>query len=176
MMKTKFNWLKLLFILTLVGQDGWAENVTVNIQGRVLASPCVVDTAVQSVDFGKMSALDLQQAGSYSPAIKNFRITVKDCPESTTSVTAQFSGLPYPDDNSGYGSTGSAQNIGIKVIPANSVWSDNSLSPVDGRWVKGVSSVTHSADFDFLARVYSATGNVTSGSISGAMLVTFIYD
>ncbi|MBK5144844.1 fimbrial protein [Budviciaceae bacterium BWR-B9] len=176
MMKTKFNWLKLLFILTLVGQDGWAENVTVNIQGRVLASPCVVDTAVQSVDFGKMSALDLQQAGSYSPAIKNFRITVKDCPESTTSVTAQFSGLPYPDDNSGYGSTGSAQNIGIKVIPANSVWSDNSLSPVDGRWIKGVSSLTHSADFDFLARVYSTTGNATSGSISGAMLVTFIYD
>ncbi|MBK5073869.1 type 1 fimbrial protein [Budviciaceae bacterium CWB-B4] len=176
MMKTKINWLKLFFILTFISQNAWAENITVNIQGRVLASPCVVDTAIQSVDFGKMSAVDLQQPGSYSPAIKSFKITVKDCPESTTSVKAQFSGLSYPDDNSGYGSSGSAQNIGIKVIPANSGWSDNSLSPIDGSWVKGISSITHSADFDFQARVYSATGNATSGSIYGAMLVTFIYD
>ncbi|WP_159564672.1 fimbrial protein [Budvicia diplopodorum] len=174
-MKNKLYRLSLLIVLMSLGLAAWADTVNINITGRFNAMPCVVDVSTQEVSFGKIKKQDLSVAGSYSSTIRDFSISLSNCPPSTTVATATFIGGAYADDSSAFANNGTAQNVGIKVIPAGSNWSDTSVQNLS-TMSKAISPDLHTASFDFSARLYSATGNVTSGTIDGVMMVTFSYD
>lgn len=166
-----------LAIITAVGHQACADPLQINITGNVIASPCTVDTANTdlTVNLGDIQASDLAAAGSYGGTAQTFTLSLKDCPATTTKVTATFSGQPYANDNTLFASTGTANGVGVKIKPDSAPWTDTTVNPNMSAWLLPVSAATHTASFVFAARVFTSVGNVSPGTIISAMQVSFTY-
>ncbi|WP_051588652.1 MULTISPECIES: fimbrial protein [unclassified Serratia (in: enterobacteria)] len=152
-----------------------AAPTQVNITGVVVASPCTVDTTNSdlNVNLGtSIQAKDLATAGDTSTAVP-FKLVVKDCPTTTTKVTAAFSGTPDAAAGGRYATTsgtGMAGNVAVEVAQeASPTTLQNPGSSMEAT-VTG-----NSATFSLLASAY-AKDAVTPGNIASVMSVDFTYN
>ncbi|HHK9244086.1 TPA: fimbrial protein [Escherichia coli] len=82
-----------LFTATLQAAD-----VTITVNGRVVAKPCTIQTKEANVNLGDLYTRNLQQPGSAS-GWHNITLSLTDCPAETSAVTAIVTGST---DNTGY--------------------------------------------------------------------------
>lgn len=150
-----------------------AADVTINISGKVVASPCVLDSPGSiNVDLGQtLQAADLATAGSFSNWVP-FTINMKSCPVSTNNVIATFSGAADTLDASRlYTNTGTASNVAVELQSSDAVHKPlgNTQTLVIPR------AADNTAVFPLQSRVWSK-GSVTTGTITSLVNVTFTYN
>ncbi len=98
-----------LFTATLQAAD-----VTITVNGRVVAKPCTIQTKEANVNLGDLYTRNLQQPGSAS-GWHNITLSLTDCPVETSAVTAIVTGST---DNTGYyKNEGTAENGFAPIFP-----------------------------------------------------------
>lgn len=152
-----------------------ADSAVVNVNGRLVSSPCTVDTAKSdlTVNLGTFDAPSLAAAGAAGTQ-KTFNLSLKDCPSSTTVVKAAFSGTAYKADAQAYANTGTATNLGLQVKLYTDPWASITTFP-GGTAQANVNTTDHTATFNMTVRPYTKTGGVMPGTINTPVTVTFIY-
>ncbi|MDZ9081706.1 fimbrial protein, partial [Escherichia coli] len=78
-----------LFTATLQAVD-----VTITVNGRVVAKPCTIQTKEANVNLGDLYTRNLQQPGSAS-GWHNITLSLTDCPVETSAVTAIVTGSGF---------------------------------------------------------------------------------
>lgn len=174
----KYNLLlRVALVLGLISSELMAADiVNINITGRVLAAPCEVDagSVSQNVDFGQLFVTDLRTAGS-SSAWKPFVVKLVNCPTTTVTAVATFTGTPFATDATLYSNGTSpteASNVAIQVVD------DSNHSVVKGNGTTMTTSInpaSHQAIFELAGRVISPAGNAGTGRINSVVMMTFTY-
>jgi len=162
-------------ILLLSVKTFAADNVTINITGRVAASSCNIDNSgTYNINLGqKIPSVKLINANSYSDWIP-FNFTLSKCPTGTSSVTATFSGNADSSDTTIYANaTGDeyAKNVAVQLQNAET---GSNLGDKTTMNIKVASD--KSVNFPLRARVYSTQGKATSGNISTTVLINLTYN
>lgn len=142
-----------LFTATLQAAD-----VTITVNGRVVAKPCTIQTKEANVNLGDLYTRNLQQPGSAS-GWHNITLSLTDCPVETSAVTAIVTGST---DNTGYyKNEGTAENIQIELRDDQ----DATLKNGDSKTVI-VDEITRNAQFPLKARAITVNGNASRGERS----------
>ncbi|MCS3406717.1 fimbrial protein [Serratia sp. AKBS12] len=164
--------ISLAWLLLAGGISGaaYADPVTINITGNVIAAPCVVDgTSSINVDLGDIPASDLAAVDAATPW-KAFSMSVKNCPAGTTKVTASFSGTPAPDAPiHRYINTGTATGISIALARDTNVNLGNGVT-----WAVDVDS-SRSATWPMRTRIVASNGKATPGTVKAVVVATLTY-
>ncbi len=84
-----------------------AADVTLTVNGKVVARPCTVSTVNATVELGDLYTFSLIGAGSAS-ARHSVALDLSNCPVGTSRVKATFSGTA---DSTGYYKTGERRAI-----------------------------------------------------------------
>lgn len=160
----------LIFLLALFSHFGMATDI--NINGKVVASPCVVDTRVfnQSVELGRDDAHHLNQSGAGSSWVP-FTLALNSCPGTTSFSTAHFSGEPADGYASGYKNLGTAANVVLQIASADL----NTFYGTGSSMTVAIPSSTASAIFPLMARMYAPVGNASGGTFKTAVNISFTY-
>lgn len=147
--------------------------VDLNITGTIKASPCTVDSAdgqTVNVNLGTdIKAASLSTGGQGSTLVP-FTLHLKDCPTSTSSVTATFSGVQADEDATLYKNTGDATKVQIDLQDMSGVRKGNGST-----MTATVVQATSDASFPLQARAYTVKGGATPGSVVGTVQVSFTY-
>ncbi|UJD93797.1 type 1 fimbrial protein [Lelliottia amnigena] len=152
-----------------------ADQVTINITGNVVASPCQVnpDSANINIDLGQdLQSADLNAAGS-SSAWKPINVVLENCPAGTSSVTATFNGTPDADDpESLYTNTGTANQVAVQLEGlTEEKYGNGKTSTID------IASVTDGKPtWKLQTRAFSKNGSVTPGTINSVVTMSFTYN
>lgn len=150
-----------LFTATLQAAD-----VTITVNGRVVAKPCTIQTKEANVNLGDLYTRNLQQPGSAS-GWHNITLSLTDCPIETSAVTAIVTGST---DNTGYyKNEGTAENIQIELRDDQ----DATLKNGDSKTVI-VDEITRNAQFPLKARAITVNGNASQGTIEALMEIRVI--
>ncbi|MCS2171960.1 type 1 fimbrial protein [Scandinavium sp. TWS1a] len=157
-----------LLTLSCLSSMAYADTVVVNITGRVLASPCTLDTANsdQNVNLGAVPSTDLATPGQVSTAVP-FHLVVKSCPAATTNAILTFGGTEDADAPGRYLNTGTATNVAVEVFQASTLQGP-------GTTITLPIQADRTATFNLQSRVY-AKGQSTSGTIIATLQATFVY-
>lgn len=149
--------------------SAWADAITVNITGNVIAAPCTIDGATsQDVKLDDIVVSKLQKAGDTGTA-KSFDLKLKDCPDSTSRVTASYTGTVSPLYTDSFINTGTAGQLALWLKDsANATILPNSTKQAV------VDSKTKTATFTQTVQVYSK-GSATPGTVIGNIVVSFTY-
>ncbi|MBU9857271.1 fimbrial protein [Rahnella bonaserana] len=149
-----------------------ANTTTINITGKVVASPCSLSQeGALSVDLGQsLQAKDLETAGTGSTWVP-FTLGLVSCPTGTTSVKATFSGTPDTSDATRlYKNSGTAGNIALEL-------QDNKNTPLgNGSTLTGTIDTSHAYTYNLKARAFTAQGGTTPGTIASEVMVAFTYN
>jgi minor fimbrial subunit len=145
-----------------------------NITGRVIASPCVVNNnnSELNIDLGEtIQANTLATAGAGTTP-KAFNLSLTDCPLGTNNVKVTFSGTAAaaPQTNM-YLNTGVATPLAIELSQQGTgtiLGNASSLTQA----VQADKSVTYALS----ARAVTSTGGVTPGTILAAIQADFTYN
>ena len=141
-----------LFTATLQAAD-----VTITVNGRVVAKPCTIQTKEANVNLGDLYT---------SNAEKERKNIALNCPVETSAVTAIVTGST---DNTGYyKNEGTAENIQIELRDDQ----DATLKNGDSKTVI-VDEITRNAQFPLKARAITVNGNASQGTIEA--LINVIY-
>lgn len=165
--------LALLSLLILNSGLALAENVTVNVTGRVTASPCTLDLANSdlNVNLGdSLEASDLANVGDTSTPVP-FKLVVNACPTTTVSAVAIFGGSEDSGAPGRYVSTGAAENIAVEVRDTSAT---PTLKGPGTTMTQAINANDHSATFYLQASVY-AKGTASGGTVASTMQVSFTY-
>lgn len=170
--KIKITVIPILLMINFDVQS--ADNININITGKVIASPCTIDNSgTYNVDFGKnVSASTLATSGS-SSAWKAINITLSNCPAGTTKVTAVFSGTSDAEDNNLYANAvGSAyaKRVAIQLQDQSGTNVGNGTSLTENV------STDRIVTFPLQARLYTVNGGATPGTISSQVLFNVTYN
>ncbi|EON1114727.1 fimbrial protein [Escherichia coli] len=152
-----------LFTATLQAAD-----VTITVNGRVVAKPCTIQTKEANVNLGDLYTRNLQQPGSAS-GWHNITLSLTDCPVETSAVTAIVTGST---DNTGYyKNEGTAENIQIELRDDQ----DATLKNGDSKTVI-VDEITRNAQFPLKARAITVNGNASQGTIEALINVIYTWN
>lgn len=154
------------------GMASAADLVNISVTGRVVASPCVVDidTVSKQVDLGRAIANNLNQPGG-NPIWKDFQLLLTQCPATTHSATATFSGDIDSTDPTAFKNQGTAGNSALQMTNSDhSVIYGNS-----SQMTVAVDNSTRQAIFPLSARIFSPSEAATGGTFSAAVSVVFTY-
>ena len=160
--------------LLLAGNLYAADNVNINITGKVIASPCTTINGGSSslnVDLGQaIQASSLAAAGSGSP-MTTFDLPVEGCPASTTNVKVTFTGAPDATDATLWsnGAANSATNTAVELSQQTTGTILSNNSSLTGAVADGKTT------FKLQARVLSTDGSVMPGDVSSVVLASFEY-
>ncbi|MHA7845543.1 fimbrial protein [Serratia sp. D1N4] len=156
-----------------IGVSYSALAVDLKITGTVKASPCTVvaDSGNNiNVDLGtdiQATTLTAQKGSPWKPVV----VRLKDCPTTTTSITAAFSGTQADEETGLYKNAGDADKVQIELQDvATGVRKGNGST-----LVAPVVLATNDATFNLQARAYSSTGGAAPGSVIGTVQVAFTY-
>lgn len=148
-----------------------ADPVNINITGRVVASPCTVDTASvsQEVNFGQVRLNEMRAAGNASDW-QSFEVKLVNCPPSTTSAKVTFSGTPATADATLYANTGTAVNAAVQLAQA----ANKTLVQGNGSSMTVSVDAQHNATYALAGRlmIFSDTG---PGTFSSVVQMNFTY-
>ena len=155
--------------LTTLSHTANAADSTINITGTVVASPCTIE-AEKTIKLGDIDASKLATTGSSSPFV-SFSVNLSECPATTTSAVATFSGTAADTDY--YANTGEAKNVDIELVSSYS-----SANLGNGKTYNvSIDSTTHAAAYNMKTRVRNdGKGSaVTPGSVSSAIQMSIAY-
>ncbi len=144
-----------------------AADVTVTVNGSVVAKPCTVATKTANVDLGDLYTFNLITPGSSSDwhAIS---LDLVNCPIGTSIVTATFKGIA--DTTGYYKNQGTAGNIQLQLQDT----AGNNLNNGAQKKLQ-VSDSTLSTSFPLQVRALSVKGGTTQGTIQSVIDVTYTY-
>jgi minor fimbrial subunit len=162
---THARWL--LAGLLALASASHAADVTITVNGKVVAKPCTVSTPDATVDLGDLYTFNLVSAGS-SSAWHSVALSLSNCPIGTSRVTASFSG---PADATGYyKNQGTAENIQLELQDSGGA----RLNTGTTKEVK-VDDTTQTARFPLRVRALTVNGGATQGTIQAVINVTYTY-
>ena len=144
-----------------------AADVTITVNGKVVAKPCTVSTTNATVELGDLYTFSLVSAGSTS-AWHTVALDLSNCPVGTSRVTASFSGTA--DSTGYYKNQGSAGNIQLELQDD----SGNRLNTGAAKSVQ-VDDATQATRFPLQVRAISVNGGATQGTIQAVINVTYTY-
>lgn len=157
--------------LCVTAQAG--DNVSIEVTGKVVASPCTInpDDVVKKIDVG--DAIPAKEGTGAMASAQDITITLTKCPSGTSSVTATFSGTPaetLPDFIYANSATdGAAANVGI-VLQRTSTQGLGNGKTYKLDIVSGVDPV-----FNMQVYPYSL-GNSMPGNISVSIVMALEYN
>ncbi|MEQ0108079.1 MULTISPECIES: fimbrial protein [Klebsiella] len=155
-----------LFSLTLC-HGVRAADVTLTINGKVVAKPCSVVTKDISINLGNLYTFSFISPGA-SSEWKDFVLSLNNCPVGTTSVKATFNG---DSDATGlYRNKGTANNIQLQLREKNGA----SLNSGSIKALR-VNASTSDVSFPLQVRAISINGGATQGTINSIIYVTYTY-
>jgi minor fimbrial subunit len=152
--------------------SGSCGAVDMTLGGKVIATPCQVDTGSvsQDVDFRQLRAADLKTAGS-SSAWQPFEVKLNSCPLSTSKVTVTLSGNSVSGDKTLFANAGTAKNVAVQIAQdANR----SNLLPNGGGMTVNVGA-QRNAIYALVGRMNSPTGNAGPGTINSVVQMNFTY-
>lgn len=172
-MKTLFKSSVLSLTLIAVGHNvAFADPININITGKVIASPCVVNNSESNlnIDLGtSIQARSLVDAGAGTTPTP-FNLTLTECPLGTSNVKVTFTGTaaeaPQTDM---YLNTGAATPLAVELSSGSTILGNNA-SLTQG--VQADKTVTYALS----ARAVTPTGSVTPGSIIAVVQANFTYN
>ncbi len=171
----KKGFMALVVAGALLSSAAFADQVTVNITGRVTAAACTVDNSgVYNVIMPDVTAAVLNPANS-SGTWKTFDVTLSNCPAGTTSVTAKFTGTADTNDSNKYASTtgtGYATNVSVQLQNRTGTVADKGNNSTMNVAVDASKKATYALQ----ARPFSTLGGATPGNISTVVLMDFTYN
>lgn len=144
-----------------------AADITITVNGRVVAKPCTIDTTHASVDLGDLYTFNLATAGSVSDW-HSTTLDLSNCPVGTSRVTATFSGTT--DSTGYYKNQGSADNIQIELQDSSGTALSNGVQKT-----VTVDDSSHSVHFPLQIRALSVNGGAMQGTIQAVISVTYTY-
>lgn len=154
----------LLFTTALAAH---AADVTITVNGRVMAKPCTVSTPSETVNLGDLFSFDFSQPGSAS-VWHPVTLKLTNCPIGTSRVTAKFTGTT--DSTGYYKNQGEATNLQLELQDT----SGNNLNSGKTKAVQ-VDDSTLSASLPLQVRALSVNGNPKQGTIQAVINVTYTY-
>ena len=142
-----------------------AADVTITVNGKVVAKPCTVSTTTATVELGDLYTFSLVNAGS-SSAWHSVALELSNCPVGTSRVTASFSGTA--DSTGYYKNQGTAGNIQLEL-------QDDSGNRLNTGATKSVvvDDASQSARFTLQVRALSVNGGATQPTIKAVINVTY---
>ncbi len=149
-----------------------ANSVNIDINGTVVASPCVVNGNQSSlqVKLGDTIQADSLAASGSVTNWSDFTLALTSCPASTSSFSVTFSGDTDTDVPTNYKNTGTATNLSLELTTG-----DGTTKLSNGTALNNVAiPSTHAYNLAMRARAVSK-GNVIPGSIIGQVQATFTY-
>lgn len=169
MMNNKRRTFTALMIIVLFSQIASinAADVTVTVNGSVVAKPCSVSTKVADIDLGDLYTFDLITPGSASKW-HPISLDLVDCPIGTSRVTATFRGTS--DSTGYYKNQGTAANIQLQLQDMEGINLNNGAQKK-----LQVDDPTLSLSFPLQVRALSVKGKPTQGSIQAVIDVTYTY-
>lgn len=152
----------------LVTSSTPAADVTITINGKVVAEPCTIATTTANVDLGNISTTTLASAGSTSDW-KSVTLNLTNCPVGTSSVMATFSGT---SDSSGsyFLNQGTAGNLAVQLANSSGTNITNG-----GTLTSTVNDSTLATAFNLEVRAISPDGSTTQGTIQSVVNVTYTW-
>ncbi|MTD29409.1 fimbrial protein [Erwinia sorbitola] len=150
-----------------VALSSHAADVTITVNGRVVAKPCTVSTPSGTVDLGDLFTFNFVQAGDSSDWYP-VTMDLTNCPIGTSRVTATFTGTT--DSTGYYKNLGDAANLQLELQDTSS----NNLSNGKKMTVE-VNDSTQAASLPLRVRALSVNGNAKQGSIQAVINVTYSY-
>lgn len=144
-----------------------AADVTITVNGKVVAKPCTVSTRNADVDLGDLYTFSLLSAGS-SLAWHGVELDLINCPVGTSRVTASFSGTA--DATGYYQNQGTARNIQLELQDAGGKTLNTGATTT-----VTVDETSQSARFPLQVRALSVNGGATQGTIQAVINVTYTY-
>lgn len=166
MKRTYPGWL-LAVILAGTSLTLQAADVTITVNGKVMAKPCIVSTTASTVELENLYTSSLVSPGS-SSKWHTVELELSECPVGTSQVTASFSGVA--DDSTGYyKNEGTAGNIQLEL-------QDNSGHTLNTGTTMSVQvDDLQFARFPLQVRALSVSGGATQGTIQAVINVTYTY-
>ncbi|MBA3111377.1 type 1 fimbrial protein [Salmonella enterica] len=167
---------KKLAILTLLC-GGFFTTVcsalTIDITGKVVASPCTVNGGEDSlgVNLGDNIQADELATSGNATNWKNFSLKLTNCPPSTTSFSVAFAGTTDSDDANFYANTGTATNLKLALTSQDGKTIFNNGSSLENVLID---ASTNAYNLDLRTRAESK-GLVMPGTIKGQIQATFTY-
>ncbi|WP_024531358.1 fimbrial protein [Serratia fonticola] len=148
-----------------------AADVTITVNGSVVARPCQTPPGDTTVDFGDIYTTSLNTAGSVT-AWKDITLALSGCPVGTSTVNVVFTGLAASNADYYANSSiaGSAGGIELELQDSANGLLKNGASrdiPVDFN--------TGTAELPVKVRVRSESGIPTEGNIEAVINVTYTY-
>lgn len=144
-----------------------AVDITITVNGKVVASPCTVSTTNANVDLGDLYTFSLVATGSAS-AWHRTALDLSNCPVGTSRVVATFSGIA--DSTGYYKNQGTAGNIQLELQDGSGTTLNNGAQTSIQ-----VDDISQSAHFPLQVRVLSVNGGATQGTIKAVISVTYTY-
>ena len=145
-----------------------AADVTITINGQVVAKPCTIATTNANVALGNLPTFSLINAGSTSDW-KTVTLNLTNCPVGTSNVKATFSGT---SDSTGtyFSNQGTAGNIAVQLADSsgNNLTNGSSLT-------SAVSDSTLATAFNLEVRAITPAGKATQGTIQSVINVTYTW-
>lgn len=160
------GWL-LAGVLTLFSASSQAIDVTITVNGRVVARPCTVSTPTATVNLGDLYTFNLINPGSAS-VWHDVTMNLTNCPIGTSRVTATFSGTT--DATGYYRNGGTAGNIQLQVQDSLGANMNNGT----GKAVQ-VNATTQAVSIPLRVRALTVNGGATQGTIQAVIDITYTY-
>lgn len=172
-MKTLMKHSALALLIVAAGYNvAKADPVNINITGKVVASPCVVNNnnSNLNVDLGTAIQANTLEAAGAGTTPTPFNLSLTACPVGTSNVKVTFTGAAAaaPQSNM-YLNTGAATPLAVELSSGGTVLGNNSSLILP---VQADRTVTYALS----ARAVTPTGNVMPGSISAVVQANFIYN
>ena len=153
-----------------------AADVTLTVNGKVVARPCTVSTVNATVELGDLYTFSLIGAGSAS-AWHSVALDLSNCPVGTSRVKATFSGTA--DSTGYYKNQGTAGNIQLELQNEDGTTLNNgssqSVQVDEASQSVQVDEASQSARFPLQVRALSVNGGATQGTIQAVINVTYTY-
>ena len=160
--------ISLLLCLPGTVPSAQADNptTTIPLTGRVVANTCTFNNANQTVTLSKVSPTEFRNSGI--KAAKNFTVGIT-CAAGVSTVRIIPSGLADALDETAFSNSGNAENVALRLLTSNG----QVLAP-DGSQGVSVTPKSGSGSYTFQAG-YVATGNVSAGSFTSMVTLSFDY-
>lgn len=146
-----------------------SDTKTFTLQGRVIASPCMVEQPTINVNLGndiKMS--DLATAGAFSDWVA-FDIRIYNCPIQYTLATITFNGTSdSTDPDFRYQNSGTATNVAVELRATDGTPLGN------GKSMTGIIA-NQEFTWNLHTRIWTETGYVRPGTVSAVVSATLTY-
>lgn len=166
MKSARITWL-LAAMLTACPPALQAADVTITVNGKVVAKPCTVSTVNATVELGDIYTFSLVSAGSASEW-HSVALDLSNCPVGTSRVVASFSGTA--DSTGYYKNLGTAGNIQLEL-------QDDGGTTLNAGATKTVQvdESTQSAHFPLRVRALTVNGGATQGTLQTVINVIYTW-